>query len=188
VAVLALAPVAGAVRAPATSPTLSGDPVGLRLVRQVNRSYANVPAVRLDMTAVGLAARFTLILRNGTVVAERALVDEGASDPTLFVRREHEATFVHNPNRNCWRFVPTGDPQALTDVGKPVLSGAGRVSRPRHAATTVTLTITRQGKAARAVIDKRTLHLLRYEASRGYVARFTNLAKRPTLPSTRPRC
>jgi hypothetical protein len=44
------------------------------------------------------------------------------------------------------------------------------------------------GRKAGFVLDWRTLHLRRYEASRGYVARFTNLTKRPTLPSTQPRC
>jgi hypothetical protein len=37
------------------------------------------------------------------------------------------------------------------------------------------------------VIDKRTLNLRRYEA-RGYLARFSNLARRPALPRTLPRC
>jgi hypothetical protein len=189
VAVLALvlASVAGAVRTPLAVPTLSGDPAGLRLVRQVNRSYASVPAVRLELTAGSFAAVFTFSMRNGIVVAERALVDEGAPTPTLLVRREHEGTFVHDPHRDCWRSLPPADPQALTDVGKPVLSGAGTVSRPRYAATTITLAITRSGRTARAVIDKRTLHLRRYEA-RGYLARFSTLARRPALPRTLPRC
>jgi hypothetical protein len=186
VALLTLAPAAGGVPT-STAPTLSGDAAGLRLVRQVNRSYAAVSAVRLEVAAGGFIGRFTLVMRNGVVVAEQALVDEGGSEATLLVRREHQGTFVHNPNRDCWRSVPASDPQALTDVGKPLLSGPGRVSRPRIAATTITLTITREGHAARAVIDKRTMHLRRFEAV-GYLARFTNLSKRPALPTPVPHC
>ena len=185
-ALLTLAPAAGAVRVAAVPP-LSGDAAGLRLVRQVNRSYATVPAVRLEGAGGGLSARFTLVMRNGVVVAEQALVDEGLPELTLLVRREHQETVAHDPDRDCWTFIPKSDPQALTDVGKSLLSGPGRVSRPRVGATTVTVTITMQGQTLRAVIDKRTMHLRRFEAT-GYVARFTNLTKAPALPTTQPRC
>ena len=186
VAALMLAPAAGAVRASAV-PTLTGDAAGLRLVRQVNRSYATVPAVRIEVTGGGFTGRFSSVLRNGIVVAQQVLIDEGAPEPTRLVRREHEGTFVHDPNRDCWRFIPKSDPQALTDIGKPLLSGPGQVSRPRIAATTITVTVTSQGHAMRVVIDKRTMRLRRYEAD-GYLARFTNLSKRPALPTTQPRC
>jgi hypothetical protein len=185
VALLTLAPAAGAVHTSAV-PALTGDAAGLRLVRQVNRSYETVPAVRLAVAAGGSSHRFTLVMGNAVVVAEQALVDEGLPDRTLLVRREHQGTFVRT-DRDCWLFVPKSDPQALTDVGKPLLSGPGRVSRPRIAATTITVTITSQGHAMRAVIDKRTMHLLRFEAT-GFVAHFTNLSKRPALPTTQPRC
>jgi hypothetical protein len=186
IAVLTLAPAAGAVPASAV-PTLSGDAAGLRLVRQVNRSYATVPAVRIEVAGGGFTGRFSSVLRNGVVVAQQVLVDEGAPEPTQLVGREHQGTFLHSPSGDCWRFIPKSDPQALTDIGKPMLSGPGQVSRPRIAATTITLTITSQGHAMRAVIDKRTMHLRRYEAA-GYLARFTNLSKRPALPTTQPRC
>ena len=126
-----IAPAAAAVRSSASGPALTGDPAGLQLVRQVNRSYAKVPAVRIVVTAEGeLLGRFTLILRDGVTVAEQALVDEGVPPLTLLVRREKEGTFART-NRSCWLFVPAGDPQALTDVGKPILPGDGRVSKPR---------------------------------------------------------
>ena len=186
VACLTLAPAAGAVRASAV-PALSGDAAGLRLVGQVNRSYATTPAVRIEVAGGGFTGRFTSVMRNGVVVAQQAIVDEGVPERTLLVRREHQGTFVHDPDRDCWTFIPKSDPQALTDIGKPLLSGPGRVSRPRIAATTITLTITWEGQAMRAVIDKRTMHLRRFEAT-GYVARFTNLSKRPALPTSQPRC
>lgn len=191
VAVLAgllLVPAAAAVRGATSAPALTGDPAGLRLARQVNRSYANVPAVRVDVSAGGaLVGRFTLIVRNGVTVAEQASVSEGSTQPTLLVRRENEGTFVRDANRSCWRFVPAGDPQALTGVGKAVLSGNGRVSKPRVAGDTIVMTLTTQGQTARVVVDRKTSQLRRMEAP-GYVARFTSLAKRPTLPVPKPRC
>jgi hypothetical protein len=182
---LLLVPTAAAVRA---STSLTGDPAGVRLAKQVNRSYASVPAVRVDVAAGGaLVGRFTLVLRNGVTVAEQASVSEGSTQPTLLVRRENEGTFVRDANRSCWRFVPASDPQALTDVGDAVLAGDGRLSKPRTTGDTITMTLTTQGQTARVVVDGKTSRLRRLEAP-GYVARFTSLAKRPTLPVTKPRC
>ena len=186
VVLLTLAPAAGAVRSSA-APTLTGDAAGLRLVREVNRSYASVPGVRIEVAGGGFTGRFTSVMRNGVVVAQQVLVEAGAPEPTRLVRREHQGTFLHDPSRDCWRFMPKTDRQALTDIGKPMLSGPGRVSGPQIAATTATLTITSQGHAMRVVIDKRTMHVRRYEAT-GYLARFTNLSKRPALPTTQPHC
>jgi hypothetical protein len=154
----------------------------------VNRSYANVPAVRVDVTAQGaVVGRFTLVMRNGVAVAEQALVSEGSARPTQLVRRENEGTFVRNPSLSCWRFVPAADPQALTDVGKEMLNGGGRVSKPRVSGDTITMTLTTQGQTARVVVDRTTSRLRRIDAS-GYAARFTTLAKSPTLPVPKPRC
>lgn len=187
-AALLLAPAAGAVRTSTFAPALTGDPAGLQLARQVNRSYANVPAVRVEVSAAGgLVGRFTFLLRNGVTVAEQALVNEGGAQPTLLVRRENAGTFVRDPDRACWRFVPSGDPQALTDVGQPVFAADGRVSKPRVAGDAISMTLTAQGRTLRVVVDRKTSRLRRLEAP-GYSARFTSLAKLPTLPAPRPRC
>jgi hypothetical protein len=187
-ALLLIAPTAAAVRSSASGPSLTGDPAGRELARRVNRSYANVPAVRVEAAVQGaLVVRFTLVMRNGVTVAEQALVDEGSEPPTLFVRRESEGTFVRDPDRSCWRFVPASDPQALTDVGAPMLPGPGRVSRPRVTGDTIVLPLTSQGRTARFVIDRKTSRLRRMDAG-GYTARFTTLAKRPTLPVPKPLC
>jgi hypothetical protein len=183
-----LVPTAAAVRASTSAPALTGDPAGLLLARQVNRSYTKVPAVRVEVAAGGaFVGRFTLVLRNGVTVAEQALVNEGSAKPTLLVRRENAGTFVRDANRSCWRFVPAGDPQALTGVGKEMLSATGRVSKPRVAGDTITMTLTTQGRAARIVVDRKTARLRRMDAP-GYVARFTSLANAPALPVTKPRC
>ena len=182
-----IAPAAAAIRSSTSAPVLTGDPAGLQLVRQVNRSYAKVPAVRSVVTAEGeLLGRFTLLLRDGVTVAEQALVNEGVPPLALLVRREKEGTFVRT-DRSCWLFLPAGDPQALTDVGKPILPGDGRVSKPRIAGDTITMTLTRLGHTAQVVVDRKTFRLRRLEAP-GYLARFTSLATRPTLPVTKPRC
>ena len=187
-AVLLLAPTAVAVRSTTSGTALTGDPAGLQLARQVNRSYTKVPAVRVEVSAQGaLVVRFTLILRNGVAVAAQALVNEGSAEPTLLVRRENEGTFVRDANRSCWRSVPSTDPQALTDVGKPILSGPGRLSKPRAAGDTITMTLTAQGQTARVVVDRKSSRLRRLDAP-GYVGRFTSLAKGPTLPVPKPRC
>ena len=185
---LLLVPAAAAIRSSTSPPALTGDAAGLRLVRQVNRFYADVPAVRVDVTAGGtLVGLFTLVLRNGVTVAEQARVNEGSTQPTVLVRRENAGTFVRDANRSCWRFVPTNDPQALTGVGKAILSGPGRVSKPRVTGDTITVTLTVQGRTARVVVDRTTSRLLRMDAP-GYSARFTSLAKRPALPAPQPRC
>lgn len=188
---LLLASTAAAVRSSTSGPALTGDPAGLQLVRQVNRSYTSVPAVRVDIAiAGGLVLRFTEVLRNGVVVAEQALARVGGAQPTVLVRRENEGTFVRDPNSSCWRFVPTSDPQALTDVGDPMLAGPGRVSKPRvtgQNGENFTMTLTRQGEAAEVVVNRKTSRLFRVYAP-GYIARFTSLAKRPTLLVPKPRC
>lgn len=187
VALLA-APAAAAVRSSTAGAPLTGDPAGLRLAREVNRAYADVPGVRVDVASNGaVVVRFTLVLRNGVAVAEQALVDEGAERPTLLVRRESEGTFVRDANRSCWRSVPKSDPQELTDVGGPMLSGPGRVSKPRVAGGTVTLTLTREGRTSRLVVDRKTSRLRSMDAGR-MVARFTSLARRPALPLPKPLC
>jgi hypothetical protein len=185
-ALLTLAPATAAVHASA-APTLTGDAAGLRLVRQINRAYANVPGVWADADGKDFAGRFTFVMRNGIVVAAQALVDQGAPQPRLLVRPENQGTFQRNRSRACWQFLPKDHSQALTDVGKPLLSGPGRVARPRVAAATITVTITTNGRAMHWVIDKRTM-LLRGSTAVGFKADVTNLEKRPTLLATQPRC
>jgi hypothetical protein len=181
-------PTAAAVRASTSGPPVTGDPAGVRLARDVNRAYANVPGVRVDVTADGeLFARFTLVMRKGVVVAEQALVYEGSGRPTLLVQRENEGTWARDSGRACWRYVPKGDPQALTDVGTSMFPSPGRVSKPRATGGTITVTQTAKGQTARLVIDRKTLRLRRMDAA-GAVVRFTNLAKRPKLPVPKPRC
>jgi len=189
VAGLLLVPAAAAIRSSTSGPALTGDAAGLELARQVNRSYASVPGVRLVVTDPDgvLFVRFTLVLREGVVVAAQALVNEGGAKRSLLVRRESQGTFVRDPDHSCWRFVPAGDAQALTDVGKPMLSGPARVSRPRVAGDTMTMTLNAQGQTARYVDDRKTSRLLRIDVT-GLIARYTSLATRPTLPVPKPRC
>jgi hypothetical protein len=102
------------------------------------------------------------------------------------VRREREGTYART-DRSCWLLMPRGDPHALTDVGKPILHFDGRVSKPKIADDTITMMVTRLGTTAQVVVDRKTSRLRRIEAP-GYIASFTSLARRPTLPVTKPRC
>jgi hypothetical protein len=190
-AALLLAPAAAAVvRSSTSGPALTGDATGLQLVRQVNRSYKNVPAARIQITGQGgtLAIQFTVILRDGVAIATQALVT-AAGEKGILVRRENEGTFSRDPNSSCWRFLPPNDPQALTGVGKPILSGPGRVSKPRVAGDTITMTLTAStGQTSRVVVDRKTSRLRRMNGAPDYLARYTSLAKRPTLAVPKPRC
>jgi hypothetical protein len=193
-AVLALtgtASVAGGAPDATARSGLTGDPAGIRLAAQVNRSYAHVPGVRIDVGGgVGgssLSVRFTFVLRSGVAVAEHAMVDQGADGRSALVRTGNQGTFARDPGRSCWRFVPKTDPQALTDIGEPVLSDVGRVSRPRVSGDMFVLPIATHGLTMRAFVDRGTSQLRRLEAP-GYLARFTTLRTKPVVPATKPRC
>ena len=188
-AFLSVSAAGGALAATARS-ALTGDPAGVRLVKQVNRSYAHVPGIRIDVGGgSGVAIRFTFALRSGLAVAQHAIVDQGASGQTVLVRLGNQGTFVRDPGRSCWRFVPKAkvDRQGLPDIGRPVLSDLGRVSRPRSSGDMFVLPITSNGLTLRAFIDRRTSQLRRLEAA-GYSARFTTLRIRPVMPTAKPRC
>ena len=180
-----------AIAGPARAPGFSGDRKAVALVAQANRSYARVPAVRVDAVVFDTSFRFTLFLRNGVTWAEQAQVRTDDGEFTI-VGTVDGGSFVKDSGASCWRFVPKSDPQAMEDLGGPVLAGPGRLGRPRTVAGTIEIIATQQGgERMRIVLDRRTLRLKRvtYLSARGNMtARFTTLAAAPPLPATQPRC
>jgi hypothetical protein len=181
-----------AIAAPAGAPGFSGDRDAVALVARANRSYVRIPAVRIDAVVSGTSFRFTLFLRNGVTWAEQARVRTDNGEINI-VGTIDGGSFVKDAGASCWRFVAKSDPQAMEDLGDPVLAGPGRLGRPRRAiAGTIEIMATqRGGERMKIVLDRRTLTVRRvtYLSARGNMtARFTTLRQAPTLPRAQPRC
>ncbi len=180
-----------AIAAPAGAPGFSGDREALGLVARANRSYARIPAVRIDAVVSDATFRFTLFLRNGVTWAEQARVrtDEGEVN---IVGTIGGGSFVKDAGASCWRFVAKSDPQAMEDLGDPVLAGPGRLGRPRTIAGTIEIIATqRGGERMKIVLDRRALTVRRVtylSAGGNMTAHFTTLRRAPTLPRAQPRC
>jgi hypothetical protein len=189
VAVAACAPVTFA--APAAAPRFTGDREAVALLARANRSYVRIPAVRIDAVVSDRTFRFTLFLRKGVTWAEQARVRTD-DDEINIVGTIGGGSFLKDPGASCWRFVPKSDPQAMEDLGEPVLAGPGRLGRPRAIGGTIEIIATQQGgERMKIVLDRRTLTARRvtYLSARGNMtARFTTLRKAPTLPRAQPRC
>ena len=167
------------------------SPAGVALIASVDRAYTHVPAAIVKVSAAGVAGQFTEIMKGGSVVAE-AYTGTDSSGTTVLVAPAGSPTYAKEPHTSCWRLLSRSAPQALDDVGHPLLNfpANATIGAPRATSTGSVVTVSASGTTL--VLTIAQSHLVQsivatHAGVRG-VEDLTNLTSAPALPDPTPRC
>ena len=173
----------------APEPKFTGNPQGVALLAKINRAYQRVGAIGVVATSPHLKVAFTMRLTGGIVTSEQAIYTSGSSKAVLV--GSLAGTYARDAGTSCWRFVRASDPQALADLGHPVVAGPGRVDKPVVRGSEAEIVI-HQGQYRKAlVVDLAKLRIRHgaFASPKGQgTLQFSEFASAPRLLATRPHC
>lgn len=177
---------------PTTGAVPGGGRASVALMRRVTQSYRRVPAVLASTKVGGVSAQYTIVLRDGVVVAEE-FVGGAGRDLTKLVAPPGSPTYALVPGTSCWRKLAPSDPYSFSNVGKrfPHIPKRVDVFPPRRTATGWLLRVRTGATAATYDIDRATLLIRSIKAlarGRSTTETLQSLRSAPALISPTPRC
>ncbi len=134
---------------------------------------------------------FTEILRSGVVLAEQFVPGRGTGSATS-VEPAGSPTLLREPGSSCWRALPKGSAEALSDVGHPFVAFLEGQKVTTHATKSGwTISFTATGDTATVVTVGKDLLVSRItltQSDENALELVSNLSRAPKLLVPKPRC
>jgi hypothetical protein len=162
------------------------------LMRRVTQSYRRVPAVLASTKVGGVSAQYTIVLRDGLVVAEEFVGGTGG-DVTKLVAPPGSPTYALEPGTSCWRKLARTNPYSFSNIGKqfPHIPKSVDMFPPQRTSTGWLMRVRTGATAATYDIDRATLQISSIKAlarGRSTTESLRSLSSAPVLISPAPRC